>query len=189
MEKKKAFLMNVAYYGFFVAVIFLLWRYVVPVLVPFILAFIIAALIQKPADRLSKMVRCRKKWAGLALLILFYILIILMICLGGGRIVSAAADFIADLPHFYETRVVPLLDYVSEVIGNMLGGSDPSLAGHIQSGMEQSIQGLGDALSSATGSILQFLSGLVTGIPSLIVRIVIMIVASFYWIYVLPIKY
>ncbi len=134
------------------------------------------------------MVRCRKKWAGLALLILFYILIILMICLGGGRIVSAAADFIADLPHFYETRVVPLLDYVSEVIGNMLGGSDPSLAGHIQSGMEQSIQGLGDALSSATGSILQFLSGLVTGIPSLIVRIVIMIVASFYWIYVLPIK-
>lgn len=102
--------------------------------------------------------------------------------------VSAAADFIADLPHFYETRVVPLLDYVSEVIGNMLGGSDPSLAGHIQSGMEQSIQGLGDALSSATGSILQFLSGLVTGIPSLIVRIVTMIVASFYWIYVLPIK-
>ena len=37
MEKKKAFLLNVAYYGFFVAVLFLLWRYVVPVLVPLLM--------------------------------------------------------------------------------------------------------------------------------------------------------
>ena len=48
MEKKKALLLNVAYYGFFAVVIYLAWNYAVPVLLPFIFAFCITLFSSEP---------------------------------------------------------------------------------------------------------------------------------------------
>ena len=49
MEKKRAFLINIGYYGFFVILLLLAARYLLPVLMPFLVAFVLAFLIQRPA--------------------------------------------------------------------------------------------------------------------------------------------
>ncbi len=180
MEKKKTFLMNIAYYGFFAALIFLVWKYICPVLVPFILAFLIASLFQKPAKRLNEKIHCKEKRAAIVLLILFYLLFFAIFFLGGGKIFTVIANFIANLPELYQTKMVPLLDDVSLTIGNMFAGSDAFLAGEIQEGLQQFVQNMGDTLSSASVNILKTLSEVVTGVPSAVVKLVVMIVSSFY---------
>lgn len=182
MEKKKALLLNVAYYGFFAVVIYLAWNYAVPVLLPFIFAFCITLFLRSPADWLSEKLHCRskKKWVAVILLILLYLIFFGAIFLGGGKAVSTVADFITNLPELYRTQIVPFFNWISREIGNILEDTDASLAVEIQNGIQQFTMNMGEHLSSLSVNIVTALSEFVTGIPSLVVKIVIMVVASFY---------
>lgn len=180
MDRKKAFLINVAYYGFFAVLIFLAWRFIWPVLLPFILAFIIASFLQKPSEKLAGKVHCQTKWAGILLLLVFYLLIFGAFFMGGGQIFSTVSNFITNLPRFYQSTIVPFLDSVSLALGDMLADTDASLAGEVQMGLQQFEQNIGETLSSLSVSALRIFSGFVTGVPSVVIRLIIMIVSSFY---------
>ena len=53
MEKKRQFITNVIFYLIIAALVLVLCRYVLPVLVPFILGFLIAALVQIPVRKIG----------------------------------------------------------------------------------------------------------------------------------------
>ena len=180
MEKKKTFLINVAYYGFFIILFLLAWKYVWPVLMPFILAFIIVTFLRKPAEKLAKKIRLGEKYTALLLLTGFYLLFFGAVILGGGKVITMIADFITDLPGFYQTSIAPLLEHVSQQIGDALAEMDMALAQEIQRSMQQFVQNIGETLSTLSMNALAYISGLVTGIPAALIRLIIMIVSSFY---------
>lgn len=180
MEKKKTFLINVAYYGFFIILFLLAWKYVWPVLMPFILAFIIVTFLRKPAEKLAKKIRLGEKYTALLLLTGFYLLFFGAVILGGGKVITMIADFITDLPGFYQTSIAPLLEHVSQQIGDALAEMDMTLAQEIQRSMQQFVQNIGETLSTLSMNALAYISGLVTGIPAALIRLIIMIVSSFY---------
>ena len=49
-EKRRAFLINFAYFGVMAAGAMLGVKYVLPIIMPFVIAFIIAYFLQKPVD-------------------------------------------------------------------------------------------------------------------------------------------
>ena len=180
MEKKKTFLINIAYYGFFAVLIFLAGEYALPVLMPFVWAFLFALLMQKPSGKLSARLHCRKKPVALLLLIVFYLLLLGLLLLGGGQLITVVGNFIARLPELYQTEIAPFLESILDKLGEALSGTGLFMAGEIENSLQQFVDNFGQTLSSVSVSILRALSGYITGIPSAILRLVITVVASFY---------
>lgn len=175
MEKKKTFLVNVAYYGFFAVLIFLAARYLLPVLMPFLLALILAVLMQGPAGRIAGKLHCPKKPAAILLLILFYLLVFGVIFLCGGQAASAAGNFLVRLPGIYQNQIAPMLDSLLEELGNYLSGTGLFLADEIETSLQQAVQNLGQMISGVSMNLLSSLPEFVAGIPGAIVDLVTLI--------------
>lgn len=180
MEKKKAFLINITYYGFFAVLLFLAGKYLLPVLMPFLLAFLLVFFVRGPAEKLAKKLGGGKKPLMLLLLVLCYVVVFGVVILGGGKVIAVAGDLIVRLPEIYQADIAPFLDSVLEKLGNTLSEADPFLASEIENGLRQFIQNTGQTLSALSMNVLRSLSEYIAGIPSAVIRIVIMIVSSFY---------
>ena len=180
MKDKKAFLINITYYGFFAALIILAVKYILPVLMPFLLALILVFLVRGPADKIAQKIGVRKKPIMLILLVICYLIFFGVIFLVGGKVIAVIADLIMSLPEIYQNDIAPFLDSVLEKLGNRLSETDPFLAGEVEDGLRQFIQNTGQTLTTMSMNVLRSVSEYIAGIPSLVIRIVIMIVSSFY---------
>ena len=69
IQQKKDFLINAAYWGFIILVGYLVFQYIVPITVPFILGFIVAYAIVRITRKLPG---SNNRWARLALVLLVY---------------------------------------------------------------------------------------------------------------------
>lgn len=180
MEKKRAFLINIGYYGFFIILLFLAGKYVLPVIMPFVVAFVIAFVIHGPAGWLSGKLKVPKKYVSLLILILLYVLVFGGLSLGGGKTFAMIRDFVIRIPQRYQTDIAPFLNYVLEEIGDTLSETDPFVAGQIEESLQQFVQSIGQTISTFSVNLLSDVSGILTGIPSLLIRVVITVVTSFY---------
>ena len=85
-------LINIAYYGFFAGLLYMALQYLLTVLMPFLLAAVFAALVQKPGEKLADGIGRGKKPMAILLLVCFYLLLLGVIILCGGQIIAAAGD-------------------------------------------------------------------------------------------------
>ena len=79
MEKKKAFIINFLYFAFLLCAVFLLLKYGLPMLSPFVIAFVIAYLLKRPVIFLSRKLHLPRKPAAVLLVLVFYSTIGLLI--------------------------------------------------------------------------------------------------------------
>ena len=126
MEKKRAFLINIGYYGFFVILLLLAARYLLPVLMPFLVAFVLAFLIQRPAAWIARRLRAPKGRLSVLLLVLVYVAVFGVAFSGGGRVFAVIREFVIDVPDIYRRDILPLLNYVLEGVAENLSEADPS---------------------------------------------------------------
>ena len=85
MEKKKAFIINFLYFAFLLCAVFLILKYGLPMLSPFVIAFVIAYLLKRPVIFLSRKLHLPRKPAAVLLVLVFYSTIGLLISLLGIR--------------------------------------------------------------------------------------------------------
>ena len=119
MEKKRAFLINIGYYGFFVILLLLAARYLLPVLMPFLVAFVLAFLIQRPAAWIARRLRAPKGRLSVLLLVLVYVAVFGVAFSGGGRVFAVIREFVIDVPDIYRRDILPLLNYVLEGVAEL----------------------------------------------------------------------
>lgn len=72
IEKRLRFIINVAYFAILAAAAFLLLRYGLPALMPFVLAFLLAYCLKRPIRFLAEKLRLGRRAAALLTVLLFY---------------------------------------------------------------------------------------------------------------------
>lgn len=160
--------------------ILLAGRYILPFLLPFLWAFLFAYLTRKPAIYLSKKMGRGQKPLFLISLGMFYLVLLAVVILGGERLLTWSGNFLSNLPQTYQTEIAPFLESVLDRIGETLVNMGLVEDGQWENSLQQFVDGLGQSLSAASGDILGATSRFVTGIPGVIVNLVITIVSSFY---------
>ena len=75
MEKRRAFLINFTYFAVIAALAFVLLRYGVSMLAPFVIAFVIAYLLKAPISFLSRKLKLSRRLAAILAVLLFYVTI------------------------------------------------------------------------------------------------------------------
>ena len=105
-EKRKATLVNIAYYTVIVALFYLFMKYAFGLVAPFIVAFAIAILLQKPLRIISEKTKIKKNILGAVAVLLIISIIISAVVLVGYRLFVEFKGFgeyimsqISDLPN------------------------------------------------------------------------------------------
>lgn len=85
-EKRKATLINIAYYSVIVALFYLFMKYAFGLVAPFILAFAIAIVLQKPLRFISQKTKIKKNILGAVAVLLIISVIVSLVVLVGYRL-------------------------------------------------------------------------------------------------------
>lgn len=180
MKKKINFIINTLFYGIIGAAIIYVCKFVLPVLIPFIIAFLIAVVIQIPAKLLGKDSIGRRKAGAVFFCSAFYILFFLLVAILGVKLVQFAGNMIISAPAFYNDEIVPLLRDISSRSEEIVASFNIEAAKQVKNMYGEMSQSMGQYISDFSMNTVKWLSGGVAGIPGLIVKLVITIVATFF---------
>ena len=176
MEKRKAFLINFLYFALLLCAAFLVLKYGLPMLAPFVIAFVIAYLLKKPVIYLARKLRLPRKPVAILLVLVFYSTIGLLISLLGIRAFSSSKDLVLNLPQIYAAHVEPVL---TGIFGN-IEQSLKNLVSALEELFNQFIQSLGQMVSSLSMGAMGLISGAASSLPGLFIKLLLMIISTFF---------
>ena len=180
MDMKKSFVINAAFYGIIALLVICGWKYLLPAMIPFIIGFVIASIVQFPLNRLKLKKDAHKKLAAAGLCVTFYALLIFLTTFFVMKIITEIGDFAMTVPDLVYDSVYPLIWELGDHIQQILEPIDMSLA--------QLVNELGKTLASTLAGYATKFSGwlvrvLATGavsIPGALIQLIIIVVSSFY---------
>ena len=108
-QKKKKFIINVIYAVFILLMVYVVLKYGLQLISPFIFAFVIAFILKSPTNFIAKYTFLPRKLVALILVLLFYSTVGLLISLLGIKIISTITQLITEMPLFYESQLEPFL--------------------------------------------------------------------------------
>lgn len=182
MEKKKKFIIDVIFYSLIVLIIFGICKFILPSLMPFIFAFVIASILQVPVRKCSGDCKKRKKAFAILLCIAFYILLFSVVAVAGVKVFNSISVFLEAAPAIYQNEIVPWLEELSGNLELSEVLSDPVMVARINSVFQEYVNNIGNYITDFSMNAVKVISGGIAGIPEFIVKLVIMIVSSFFFV-------
>ena len=192
-ERKRKIIINIFYYAIILGLFYFFMRYAFGIFLPFIVAVIIAAILQKPINTLTKRFRGKKGIISTILVLVFVGLVATFIIFVGAQMVSAVKSFasflsqkIDSLPDFINT----IQDWFYKIISFLPDSAEKFIHNAIDSLVAKlSSLAASSEVSSATSNLPSFdfnslsapISGIwsiAKGIPSILISIVISIIAT-----------
>ena len=157
MQKKWDFLVNLAYWAVIAAAVYVAFKYLLPVSVPFIIGVLIALLVV----RISRLIRCPNKIVRSFITLLIYGLLGTLVGLLAVKGVDLVTNVILWISVVYRTKLLPMLD--------------PTLISVLDSLSQSLVSGLEALVGKLSGVAMNLVSGVAKGVPSLILSLLAMI--------------
>jgi len=179
-ERKKKFIVNVMYVVLIVLIIYILFKYALGLVSPFIFAFGFAYLLRKPSRFVAQKLRLPKKLVSVVFVLVFYSTIGVILSLAGIKIIALATDIISKLPVIYEEQLVPFLLDRFDVIETAIFRLDPALVAVINQGSETVVNSLGDNITKVSLSLVGAISNVATSLPGFLIKILLMVISTFF---------
>lgn len=170
-QKKRDFLITVAYWAVIAAAVYVAFKFLLPVSVPFIIGVLVALLVVK----LSRLLRCTNKLLRSFLTLLIYGLLATLVTLLAIKGVDLVSDLIQWISVVYSTKLLPMVEVVHEWLARTVKMLDPTLMSILDSVSQGIISGLEALVSKLSGVAVNLVSGVAKGVPSLILSLLAMI--------------
>lgn len=180
MNKKIKILINIAYYAAVAGILVLMIKYLFPVILPFIIAFLIAATAVYAAKKIYKRTHINIKVLSLFFTLIIYFLFVILILFIGSRLVPTIGNFILDFPKRYRTDIMPLIGMLYDRVETVLDKADPIIVKIVNHTMEQMMENINRVISSISMNMVMAVSAVAVNIPSMVVVIVITVISSFF---------
>lgn len=178
IQQKQGFLINVAYWAVIAAAVYLAFDYLLPISVPFLLGILIACWVV----RLSRKIRCSHKLFRLCLALLIYGVAAMAVTLLGAEAVSLVSGVIKWLPQVYELKLLPFATVCYDWFMSCVQMLDPALTSALDMLAESLLSSLRNLISYLSGFAVNLVSGVATGVPSLILSLLAMIFSTVFMV-------
>jgi len=190
-------LIDIVYYLLILAGFYLFIKYAFWLAFPFLFAFCVAMVLQRPMNFAQRKIKLKKSFSSVALVLLFYLLIVVVIALIGARIWSAArgfGDFLSgqmkNLPKIIgdlESRINHLVAWLPESLETNINRWLADFRADLLAGVNaqgESVGMFGSLLSRVNLEWFKTpMDGMLTvagKIPLMLVAVVITVIASFF---------
>ncbi len=179
MEAKKKFIIDAMYYGIIVVVALLAFKYVLPIMVPFIIAFVVTALLQLPLDRMHLKNKSMRRLASIILCAVFYVIVFVIVLIVGARLITEAGDLIRAIPKLF-SEVVPFITRAFDELEVTVAAYDTELATVIDQMATSTLKTISQTVTDFSAKALIFVTSMATSIPGTIVNVVITVISTFF---------
>jgi len=179
-EKKRTFLINAAYYGAIVAIAYFAMRYLLGPLSPFIAGFIIAWLLYKPARALARKLRVPGRIGAFAVAAVFYVIVFAGALTAGVQVISAIENLVPQIPRLYAKVVLPYVGELFEKLDVWMADVDPAVADVVERMATSMVNNMQSFVSSLPVMAVRLVSGVVTGMPNVILSVVLTVISTFF---------
>ena len=196
VEKRRKAIINVLYFAMIVAILVLIMRYALSICLPFVIAFIVAAILQRPKRFLVKKTPLKNGAAAGICVLLLIVIFVSLVSLIGVRIfdeikgfasyIGAKLQNLDEVVNNIESWLVNLVASLPEFIGKTLKESVTELFSDIRQYMAGESDKISSAISSGLGDnfSLSWITGPLSGVistakqvPTILLSVVISIVA------------
>lgn len=181
IEEKRKLIINVLYYTIIAVAVYLAVRYVYPLLAPFLIGLFIAFALRKPIGFFTRKLHLRRGIVAVFLTALMYATVGTLFGLILVRLIIFAKDLFWDLPRLYRSELEPHLRGLTTWLENIAPRMAPGLSVAISDILTQLIDSLGNLISSFSVRVVRVATDYLTAIPGTVMRIVLAIIASFFF--------
>ena len=179
-EKRRAFIIHFLYFIIILSVSFAVIKYALPMLSPFVIAFLIAYGLKGPVTFLSRKMNLNPKITAILSVLLFYCTIGLLITLLSVKAFSSFSLLIGNLPGIYAYHVEPVLKGLFDTVGQSALHIDASLLSAFDEIEGQFVQSLGQMVSNLSMEAMGWISGFASSLPGLFINLLLMVIATFF---------
>lgn len=174
IEKKRDFLIRLAYWLVIIGAVYLAFKYILPISVPCLLGILVAWLIV----RVSRKLHCSHRLFRLGLAVLFYGVLGLLITLVTAKSISGITGLVKWLPEVYEAKLLPFATMCYDWCMGTISLLDPALISALEMLLDGVLAGLKNLVSYLSGLAVDLVSGVAKGVPSLILSLLAMIFST-----------
>ena len=179
-ESKKSFLIHAAYYAFIAILAFLALRFLLPPLSPFVFGFIFAWVLHKPAMVVGKKLHLHYRIPAFVLGLILYAVLFVVVLIAGAQVISALEHFVPQIPVIYANQIVPFIAEAFDKLEVQMQDFDPAIVDLIDRLSKELFSYLQKAISSISVMAVRLASTIITGMPSVILSIILMVVSTFF---------
>jgi len=180
LEKRRRFLINAAYWVALLAALYLACKYLIRLVLPFLLALVFSALLRPAVGFFMRRLHLGKKSAALLSVALLYALLLAALVFLGARLIGLAADGVSALPELYSSAVEPLLQKLVAAAESFAGRFDPAVLDFVSEAAPNILSASGELVSAVTRAAMGAASGFAAKLPTILLRGVITAVATLF---------
>ena len=195
IQRRREFLLNMAFWAVILALVFFLFRYLINLLLPFFLALVFAAVSRPMARFLSSEVRWKKNaegkrvpverrfpmnktLAGIVSVLALFLVIGGVFTLIVIRLSGRIGDLVAAIPGIYTDTVLPELEAASQRLLAWAGRMDENLLKAVEDAIPNVISSLGSAVTRFSVNAVAWISSFATKLPSILLNTIICLIAT-----------
>ncbi|MBR5468272.1 MAG: sporulation integral membrane protein YtvI [Firmicutes bacterium] len=179
-EKRRKFIIDFTYFLIIAVLTVLAFKFVLPALIPFIAAFVVATLLRKPIAVINGKLKIGKKASGIIAVVCFYVLVGFAVAFAGTRIVNASKSFIEAVPHMYSEHIMPALNTVFASVEGIMMQFDTSFYELFWQFETELMQYLGNLISGFSTVAVGAVSGLAGFVPGFFIKTILMVISTFF---------
>lgn len=196
VEKRFSRIVNIIYFALIIGIAFLFLKYCFGLVAPFIFAFFVAMIVQRPTNACYKKIKKGKGIISTVLVLTLILILMSFVSLAGAQIVSTAKDFIAFITqkiNDFPTLIENIEAWVLRTIAILPDSIEARLSESVVSALTRfkevtATEAASILMNSAADTEISFFNliapigggiwGVVKEIPSVLIAIVITLVAS-----------
>lgn len=174
LKEKKSFLIRIAFIAVWIAILVLLFRFVVPVTVPFIIGLLVAFILQKPVAFLTEKTRLKRGIWSTVLVVLLLALLFAAVSVLGVVLYNELVSFASSL-----TKLVPS---ISDTFAS-LSDSFERILNRLPEDFADSVRGLPGKMAGEVAGyfgtlVTKFAASVVSGLPAFLLTFLISVIAG-----------
>ncbi|KAB3531781.1 sporulation integral membrane protein YtvI [Alkaliphilus serpentinus] len=177
---KKKFIVNVIYFFLIILLAYVVMKYAITLIGPFIFAFIIAFILKKPAKAISSRIKVPHKLVSFSLVLIFYSTVGVLISLISLKLISTVTKVIYQIPSIYENQLIPFLTSTFYGIEKAVYRLDPALVKVLNDGFNQLVNSLGENITNTSLALVGSLSDIASSFPAFLIKILLMVISTFF---------
>ncbi len=179
-EKRRKFIIDVTYWVLVLAIVYVVFKYLLNLVMPFFIAFLIACLLQPLIRLLHEKCRLPGKLAAVASVLLFFATIGVLLSLAGAKLFSWLKNLFLALPSLYTETLLPALQNLSVKLIELFDGLDPEAVATVNAVSSDLISALGNIVSNLSVKTVGLISGAAGSLPGLVVAVLISVISTFF---------
>ncbi len=179
-EKQKAFIVRFAYIALILGIAYVSIKYLLPLLMPFVIGLIVAALLRRIIDAIAQKAHIKRAFVSIFILLIFYSVIALLTIYISANVFYFLKDIFNRLPAIY-TEVANSIEPALEDETRNILLQFPEIEVYLEDIFNSISNSIFSVITTASTTVVGTITGFAGRVPSILINFLFTIVSSFFF--------